>query len=103
MTEQSRENIRNRLSAPVTAFLNGTASGNSQVFMDTRWGRDIRLTALEEYFAASGRRCRQVMIDGGFSTEDKALVCRGETGDWLAEPLLPDSNRYSMNRMMIAP
>jgi len=62
-------------------FLSDRPGRASTTLGNSRWGSGARVTAASAYFAASGRRCRQLIVDSPDRSEPvRRMACRAEEG-----------------------
>lgn len=72
-------------------FLASAPQGTMVSADSTPWGNDIELRAGPAYHAASGRQCRQLVIEGGSQSGEnqQALACEAGEG-WEAQRLITE-------------
>lgn len=69
------------LSPALNSFLNEAPAGSSIALSDSPWGNDVLIHAEAAYFAASGRTCRGLVVQGEHG-QRPALVCRKSEAEW---------------------
>jgi len=63
------------------AFLTDAPAGTSTVLAESPWGGPVQVQADASYFAASGRTCRPLQVDGPRGLHP-ALACRAPGRHW---------------------
>lgn len=69
----------------VNDFVTGMPAGSVAVFPQTPWGDQLEVELSHQYFAASGRSCRALILRSTSTSserEQRALVCQFELGQW---------------------
>jgi len=74
--------------ARVADFLADASVGQSARLASAKAGGDIRLTVQDEYHAASGRLCRELVMTNGVGPPEPRVACRDEEGAWHLLPRL---------------
>jgi hypothetical protein len=82
-TPAPAEDAGRGLPAPVSAFLAEAAPGATRRFDQTPWGEaELQVGAL--FFAASGRHCRPLQVQGAGAGARSLLACALPGGGWEA-------------------
>lgn len=82
-TQVSTPNMDAEKHTQLNEFLDQASPNASLEVAESPWGSNVILQASPTYFAASGRKCRDLLIHDGPATRP-GLVCRTTTGQWEA-------------------
>ncbi len=66
----------------VAAFLTNAEAGVQAHFVTTPWGEGVRMTVEAAYDAASGRVCRQVVLQGAEAASGLWVFCQRDAEQW---------------------
>ena len=75
------------LAPRLSDFLEEAPTDDTIELGQSAWGAEVTLTAGAPYHAASGRRCRELTIQGTEEGVTEALACRTEAG-WVRQRLV---------------
>lgn len=80
----SRDHAKPIDNATLNGFLEQAPGNGAVTVSSSPWGSNVDIVAEAEYFAASGRQCRELKVITFDQQTQQALVCRGENG-WVEQ------------------
>lgn len=72
--------------SPLAKFVAEAKPGDEAVLADPEYGQ-VKASARDYYYAASGKWCRKVVLDSSQLCEIELVFCRDDDGDWKEAPL----------------